>query len=75
MSRESEAIATTKTLEMFAFSNAELGVSRLLIQAVFKTRSVSFEVVRFRTQEDQGGENTGDYHNPTRQRGIFPNTA
>jgi hypothetical protein len=38
-------------------------------------RGVSFEVARFRTAEDQGGENTGDYHNPTRQRGIFLNTA
>jgi hypothetical protein len=34
-----------------------------------------FEVARFRTAEDQGGENTGDYHNPTRQRGISRNPA
>jgi hypothetical protein len=32
-----------------------------------------FEVARFAV--DQAGKNTGDYHNPTRQRGIFPNTA
>jgi hypothetical protein len=44
-------------------------------QGIITTRRVSFEVARFRTTEDQGGENTGDYLNPTRQRGISPNTA
>jgi hypothetical protein len=39
------------------------------------TRSVSFEVALFRTGEDQRCENKGTYHNPTRQRGIFANTA
>ncbi len=29
-----------------------------------------FEVALFDNQGDQQGENTGDYHNPTRQRGI-----
>jgi hypothetical protein len=39
------------------------------------TRCASVEVASFRTTEDQGRENTGDYHNPTRQRAIFPNTS
>jgi hypothetical protein len=39
------------------------------------TRRVSFEVALFKTGEDQRGENTGNYHNPTRQRGISRNTA
>ena len=34
-----------------------------------------FEVARFRTAEDQAGENTGAYHNPTRERGISLNTV
>jgi hypothetical protein len=34
-----------------------------------------FEVARFRIAVDQAGKNTGDYHNPTRQRGISRNTA
>ena len=38
-------------------------------------RGVSFEVARFRTAEDQAGENTGAYHNPTRERGISLNTV
>ena len=36
---------------------------------------MSFEVALFKTVADQRRENTGDYHNPTRERGIFPNTA
>ena len=39
------------------------------------TRSVSFEVALFKTGKYQRGENKGNYHNPTRQRGIFANTA
>jgi hypothetical protein len=39
------------------------------------TRRVSFEVARFRIAVDQAGKNTGEYHNPTRQRGISRNTA
>ena len=39
------------------------------------TRSVSFEVALFKTGVDPRRENSGDYHNPTRERGIFPNTA
>jgi hypothetical protein len=34
-----------------------------------------FEVARFRIAVDQAGKNTGEYHNPTRQRGISRNTA
>ena len=34
-----------------------------------------FEVALFKTVGDQRHENTGDNHNPTRQRGIFPHTA
>jgi hypothetical protein len=34
-----------------------------------------FEVAVFKTVADQRRENMGDYHNPTRQRGIFQNTA
>ena len=34
-----------------------------------------FEVALFKAGADQRRENTGDYHNPTRERGIFPNTA
>jgi hypothetical protein len=30
---------------------------------------------KFKTGGDQRVENTGEYHNPTRQRGIFANTA
>ena len=41
VSREIEAIATTKTSEIFAFSNAELGAGGLLIQSGFTTRQVS----------------------------------
>jgi hypothetical protein len=33
------------------------------------------KVARFCTAEDQSGENTGDHHNPTRQRGISLNTS
>jgi hypothetical protein len=33
------------------------------------------EVALFTMAVDQRTENTGDYHNPTRQRGIFPDTA
>jgi len=29
----------------------------------------------FKTAGDPGAENTGDYHNPTRQRGIYGNTG
>jgi hypothetical protein len=39
------------------------------------TRRVSFEVALFKTGEDQRDENTGNYHNPKRQRGIFGNTV
>jgi hypothetical protein len=39
------------------------------------TRSVSFEVALFGARVDQRVENKGNYHNPTRQRGIFANTA
>jgi hypothetical protein len=34
-----------------------------------------FEVALFKAGADQRRENTGDYHDPTRERGIFPNTA
>jgi hypothetical protein len=34
-----------------------------------------FEVALFKIGEDQRGENKGDNHNPTRERGIFPNAA
>jgi hypothetical protein len=34
-----------------------------------------FEVAIFTMAVDQRTENTGDYQNPTRQRGIFPGTA
>ncbi len=34
-----------------------------------------FEVALFDKQGDQYGENTGNYHNPTRQRGIYGNTG
>ena len=33
-----------------------------------------FDVALFKTGEYQRGENKGNYHNPTRQRGIFGNT-
>ena len=32
------------------------------------------EVAMFKTTGDQRSENAGNYHNPTRQRGIFRNT-
>ena len=35
------------------------------------TRRVSFELALFETVVDQRGENNGNYHNPTRQRGIL----
>jgi hypothetical protein len=41
VSRESEAIATTKTLKMYAFSDAEVGAGRVLMQSAFITRRVS----------------------------------
>ena len=44
-------------------------------KAIITTRRVSFEVALFKAGADQRRENTGDYHNPTRERGIFPNTA
>jgi hypothetical protein len=34
-----------------------------------------FEVAIFDNRGDRPGENTGDYHNPTRQRGIYGNTG
>jgi hypothetical protein len=34
-----------------------------------------FEVALIKTVGDQRQEDTGDNHNPTRQRGIFPHTA
>jgi hypothetical protein len=39
------------------------------------TRSVSFEVALFKTIADQRAKNTRDYHNPTRQRGIYGDTC
>ena len=42
---------------------------------IITTRRVTFEVALFKIMGDQRRENTRDYHNPTRQRGIFPNTA
>jgi hypothetical protein len=38
-------------------------------------RRACFEVALFKIVGDQRRENTGDYHNPTRRRGIFPNKA
>jgi hypothetical protein len=34
-----------------------------------------FEVAMFKTAGNQWAKNTGDYHNPTRQRGIYGNTC
>jgi hypothetical protein len=34
-----------------------------------------FEVAPFENLGDQRGENTGNYHNPTRQRGIYGNAG
>ena len=34
-----------------------------------------FESAMFKTAGDQRGENKGNYHNPTRQRGIHGDTA
>ena len=48
------------------------------LPALTKMRNPSltrFEVALFKAGADQRRENTGDYHNPTRERGIFPNTA
>ena len=33
------------------------------------------EVALFDNRGDQQSENTGNYHNPTRQRGIYGNTG
>ena len=44
------------------------------LKAIITTRHVSFEVALFMTAVDQRGKNTRDYHNPTRQRGIYGNT-
>jgi hypothetical protein len=44
-------------------------------QEIIITRRVSFEVALIKTVADQRRENMGDHHNPTRQRGIFPNTS
>jgi hypothetical protein len=33
--------------------------------------AVLFEVALFKTAGDQRGEDKGNYHNPTRQRGIY----
>ena len=50
------------------FSEAVPGVE------LIRTRCVSSEVAFFRTSGDQRGENQGNYHNPTRQRGICGDT-
>ena len=41
----------------------------------FNPWPTGFEVALFKTVEDQRAKNTGDYHNPTRQRGIYGNTC
>lgn len=38
-------------------------------------RSVSLEVALFKTSGDQSGEIQGNYHNLTRQRGIYGDIA
>jgi hypothetical protein len=56
-------------LELCVFRLGEVNVSKT--QGMIITRRVSFEVALFKTVADQRRENTGNYHNPTRQRGIY----
>ena len=70
------AFAQNPSLAFFEVARFETVVDqRTKNTVIITTRRVSFEVARFRIAVDQAGKKTGDYHNPTRQRGIFPNTA
>ena len=50
------------------------GFCRMQIE-LLRAQLRRFEVALFDNRGDRQGENTGDYHNPTRQRGIYGNTG